>query len=73
MAQTTARDILREFVEDVKMAYGTGRGDKIDKKSMDWPDLEKTYERALIVLNQKLTVPTRIGGGFVRSHPIKGA
>lgn len=46
----TAEEVLKEFVEDVKLAYGTGDGNTIDAMHMDWPDLEATYEKALNVL-----------------------
>ena len=43
----TALDLLQEFVEDIKMAYGTGRGDSLDKRAREeWPDLIVTYEKA---------------------------
>jgi hypothetical protein len=37
----TVTDILKEFVEDVKSAYGT------DLDAMDWPDLKETYHKAV--------------------------
>ena len=40
-------DVLREFVTDVKLAYGTGQGDEIDADSLDWPDLLTTYRYAV--------------------------
>ena len=43
-------DVLREFVEDVKLAYGTGGGDEIDEEMMDWPDLAVTYRKAASLL-----------------------
>lgn len=45
-----ALDVLQEFVEDVKLAFGTGKGNQIDAMHLDWPDLEQTYEKALKVL-----------------------
>lgn len=49
----STEDILREFIEDIKLAYGTGKGDKIDSESLDWPDLEVTYIKAIEHLEKK--------------------
>jgi len=49
-AYVQAVNVLHEFIEDVKFAYGTGKGNQIDAMTMDWPDLEKTYEKALAVV-----------------------
>ena len=52
-------DVLREFVEDVRAAYGTGtgagEGDELDRMGLmnDWPDLLVTYDKALAVLEGK--------------------
>ena len=45
-------DVLREFTEDVKLAYGTGDGDELDRTALrdDWPDLLVTYNHALAAL-----------------------
>lgn len=42
-------DILREFVEDVRVAFGTGHRYEIDSSelSVDWPDLLVTYDKAV--------------------------
>jgi hypothetical protein len=45
--------IIREFVEDVKLAFGTGEGDEIDEGLMDWPDLAVTYRKATAFLDAK--------------------
>ncbi len=42
--------VLREFVEDIKLAHGTGKGDAIDGTGLDWPDLAVTYHKARPVL-----------------------
>lgn len=47
---TAAISVLREFVDDVKLAHGTGEGDAIDDTGLDWPDLAKTYWKAVAVL-----------------------
>lgn len=53
------RDVLREFVDDVKAAYGTGtgagEGDELDRMGLmsDWPDLLVTYDKALAALERK--------------------
>jgi hypothetical protein len=47
ISKTTAEEIVREFCEDVKAAFGTGKGDKIDSEELNWFDLEVTYERAV--------------------------
>lgn len=44
------RKTLQDFVENVKWAYGTGKGNQIDAMHMDWPDLGHTYEEALVLL-----------------------
>jgi len=43
-------DVLREFVDDVKMAYGSG--DALDREALAraWPDLLATYDHALACL-----------------------
>ncbi len=43
--------VLREFVEDVKLAHGSGEGDAIDAIGLDWPDLVATYHKAAAVLD----------------------
>ena len=60
--------VLREFVDDIKLAHGTGGGDAIDGAGLDWPDLAVTYHKAVTVLdcrptesaNAKKTVYTAI-------------
>ncbi len=61
-----AVEVLREFVQDVKLAFGTGdglrplyetvgrRGDEIDKTTLhlEWPDLEVTYHNACVALEK---------------------
>jgi hypothetical protein len=42
--------VLREFVDDMKLAHGTGEGDMIDGAGLDWPDLATTYQKAVAVL-----------------------
>lgn len=44
--------LVREFVEDIKLAYGTGKHDQIDEEQLDWPDLAMTYARATGLLNR---------------------
>jgi len=48
-------DVLREFVDDVKAAYGTSEGDELDRMGLtnDWPDLLVTYDKALAALERK--------------------
>ena len=43
--------VLKEFAEDIRVAYGTGTGAEIDENRLDWPDLAATYRRALEVLD----------------------
>ncbi len=43
--------VLREFVEDVKLAHGTGEANAIDAIGLDWPDLFTTYHKAAAVLD----------------------
>lgn len=50
---TAAIAVLREFVDDVKLAHGTGEGDAIDGTGLDWPDLAKTYWKAVAVLDNQ--------------------
>ena len=45
-----AISVLRTFVEDVKVAHGTGESDAIDRVGLDWPDLAITYDKAVAVL-----------------------
>ena len=55
-------DVLREFVEDMKAAYGTGEGDELDRMGLtnDWPDLLVTYDKALAALErQERATPAR--------------
>lgn len=49
-----AVEVLREFVQDVKLAFGTDDGDEIDKTTLhlEWPDLEITYHNACVVLEK---------------------
>ena len=50
--ETSPSDVLHEFVDDVKSAYGTGDGDELDREGLerDWPDLLTTYDHALACL-----------------------
>jgi len=50
--QVCPSDVLREFVDDLKSAYGTGDGDELDREGLenDWPDLLATYDHALACL-----------------------
>lgn len=49
----TAEEVLKEFCDDVQLAYGTGKGTSIDKVAMDWPDLAITYKKAIDILYPK--------------------
>jgi hypothetical protein len=43
----TAREILQEFYDDVKVSYGAGGGkDKLDEELLSWPDLAVTFKKA---------------------------
>jgi hypothetical protein len=53
---TAAVIVLRELVDDVKLAHGTGEGDAIDGAGLDWPDLAETYWKAVAVLNNQASV-----------------
>lgn len=59
-------DVLREFVNDVKAAYGTGtgagEGDELDREQLgdEWPDLLVTYDKALAALEcEERVTPAR--------------
>ena len=56
----TQRSILQEFVKDLQSAYGF-RGNRLDSKAMDWPDLETTYWKALKLLKGTKHVRRRPG------------
>ena len=43
-------DVLRQFVEDVKLSVGTGCGDAIDEELLAWPEMAATYKKALEAL-----------------------
>ena len=48
----TAENIIREFCEVIKSAYGAiGEGykhlDILDEQELDWPDLAVTYKKAV--------------------------
>ena len=45
-------NVLREFIEDVKLAYGTGDGNELGRAALrdDWPDLLVTYDHAIAAL-----------------------
>lgn len=43
---------LKEFVDDVMISYGSGKN-KIDSNLLSWPDLEVTFNKALILLGHK--------------------
>ncbi len=47
-----AIDVLREFVEDLQAAYGTGEGNGIDGTELkaEWPDLWVTFNKAVAAL-----------------------
>ncbi len=49
---TRPSDVLREFVDDVEAAYGTGDGNELDREGLekDWPDLLATYDHAVACL-----------------------
>lgn len=49
--------VLRELVEDIKLAHGTGEGDAIDSARLDWPDLAKTYQKAVALLDCRRAEP----------------
>ncbi len=46
------RDVLREFINDLKSAFGTGAGDELDRTELasQWPDLLVSYDHALACL-----------------------
>lgn len=44
--KVTAEDIIQEFLDDIKAAYGEGRSDKLDEDYLKWPDLAVTYKKA---------------------------
>jgi hypothetical protein len=46
------------IVEDIKLAYGTAIGNKIDEESLDWPDLAVSY-RSFAGLLQKVIINDR--------------
>lgn len=50
----SAIGVLREFVDDVRCAYGTGRGYKINESALDndWPDLRVTYDKAVQLIQR---------------------
>lgn len=50
--QACSLDVLREFVDDVKSAYGVGDGELINREglSSDWLDLLATYDNAVACL-----------------------
>lgn len=50
---TAAIAVLREFVDDIKLAHGTGEGDAIDGTGLDWPELARTYWKAVAVLDNQ--------------------
>ena len=48
----TAEEIVREFYEDIRNAYGTlGEGyshmDTLDEEELNWSDLAATYKKAV--------------------------
>ena len=53
--------VLREFVEDVRLAYGAGDGAGIDEDALDWPDLAVTYRKAVAVLDRVPRPETKPG------------
>ena len=53
----TAHDILREFVDDVRIVYGRD-GDSLDEELLDWPDLVATYHKARALLGRDSTSST---------------
>ncbi|HEY3838120.1 MAG TPA: hypothetical protein VGL72_16185 [Bryobacteraceae bacterium] len=65
---TTAIAVLREFVDDVKLAYGTGEGDAIDKTALDWPDLAATYYKAAAVLEVSIAHQTVFVATYEHKH-----
>ena len=52
-------DLLREFRDDVKAAYGTGKGDELDPEFVNpghddsWPDLAITYRKVVKFLRER--------------------
>ena len=52
LPESASLDVLREFVEDVKLAHGTGNADDIDPDALDWPDLLVTYRKACSLVAQ---------------------
>jgi hypothetical protein len=49
--EQSALAVLKEFANDVRAAFGTGDGHAVDEERLDWPDLARTYHRALQLLD----------------------
>ena len=60
----TALDILREFVDDIRLAHAPGREDKLDEANLDWPDLAVTYKKALAFLKYPPRKPKNVSKGY---------
>ncbi len=46
--------VLRQFVDDVRAAYGRGEDRELDRESLhaDWPDLLVTFDHAVQALSE---------------------
>ena len=46
-SKPTAREIIQEFYDDIKISYGVGGvRDKLDEELLNWPDLAVTFKKA---------------------------
>jgi CRISPR/Cas system CSM-associated protein Csm2 small subunit len=43
---------LKEFIDDIMVSYGSGKN-KVDSENLSWPDLETTFNKAVILLGYK--------------------
>ena len=46
--------VLRQFVDDVRAAYGRGEDRELDRETLhaDWPDLLVTFDDAVLALSE---------------------
>ena len=66
--QVRPSDVLREFVDAVKSAYGPGDCDELDRDKLkrQWPDLLAAYDHALACLDTQGTSAGMASGLYWR-------
>ena len=56
--ESRCADVLRQFVEGLKLSVGTGEGDESAEELLDWPELAVTYHTAVGLTGRMIEIDT---------------